>query len=312
MLADADALRRILRRSPPRRCVALVAALTVVCLPACAQPATVAAYMAQPPVKADARIAYGPRPAQVVDLFLPKTRGPHPVVVLIHGGCYRAEYGGLAQTSGIAADLAKRGYAVWNVEYRKLGEAGAGYPGTFLDVAMAVDRIRPEASKYNLNPRRVVALGHSAGGHLALWAAARHRLPRTSPLWRADPLPIGAVVSVGGIGDLEGQGRFFAGACGPEPIARIVGLTDRNDAYADTSPAELLPSGARVVMISGEFDEVMPPRTGRDYVARLTRAGDTGQAVAIPGAGHFDPVMPTTQAWKQVAAIVAREMARLP
>ena len=204
---------------------------------AMADPATVQDYMAQPQVKADARIAYGPSPAQVVELFLPKGKGKRPVVVLIHGGCYLAEYQGLAQTSGIAADLAKRGYAVWNVEYRKLGEAGAGYPGTFLDVAAAVDRIRTEAPKYDLDHRRVVAVGHSAGGHLALWAASLGRLPKTSPLWRRDPLKISAVISLGGIGDLQGQGDIFAGACGPEPIPKIIGLAARANAYADTSPA---------------------------------------------------------------------------
>jgi acetyl esterase/lipase len=294
-----------------RRFAVLFGALAMTATPAHAAPATVEAYMAQPHVKPDARIAYGAAPAQVVELFLPKGQGPFPVVVLIHGGCYLAEYAGLRQTSGIAADLAKRGYAVWNVEYRKLGEAGAGYPGTFLDVATAVDRLRTEAPKYHLDTRRVVALGQSAGGHLALWAAARHRLPKASPLWRADPLPIRAVVSLGGIGDLEGQGDVFAGACGPEPIPKVIGLATRAHAYADTSPAELLPSGVRVVMISGEFDHVMPPATGRDYVARLQKAGDTGEAVAIPGVGHFDVVIPTTDAWKQVADIVAREIAGL-
>jgi acetyl esterase/lipase len=104
---------------------------------AMAAPKTVHDYMTQPQAKADARIAYGAEPAQVVELFVPKGLGPHPVVILIHGGCYLAEYEGLRQTSGIAADLARRGYAVWNVEYRKLGDAGAGYPGTFLDVAEA-------------------------------------------------------------------------------------------------------------------------------------------------------------------------------
>src|SRR5436190_17441484 len=197
---------------------------------ACAEPASVGAYMDQPQVKADARIAYGPAPAQVIDVFLPKGGGAHPVVILLHGGCYLAEYQGLTQTSGVAADLARRGYAVWNVEYRKFGEAGAGYPGTFLDIATALDRIRAEAPKRRLDARRVVALGHSAGGHLALWAAARHQLPKTSPLWRADPLPIRAVVSLGGIGDLEGQGHIFAGACGPEPIPQVIGLSARGPA----------------------------------------------------------------------------------
>jgi len=230
---------------------------------------------------------------------------------MIHGGCYLAEYQGLAQTSGIAADLVRRGYAVWNVEYRKLGEDGAGYPGTFLDVADAVDRLRTEAPKYRLNPRRVIAVGHSAGGHLALWAAARHRLPKSSPLWRADPLRIASVVSLGGIGDLEGQGAIFAGACGPEPIPKVIDLAGRPNAYADTSPAELLPTGARVTMISGDLDHVMPPPTGRAYVERLRKAGDVGEAVAIPNASHFDMVIPTTAAWAIVADTVAREMARL-
>lgn len=269
---------------------------------AMAEPATVQDYMAQPRVAADARIAYGAEPAQVVELFLPKGSGPHPVVVLIHGGCYLAEYEGLPQTSGLAADLARRGYAVWNVEYRKLGELGAGYPGTFLDVAEAVDRLRTEAPKHSLDLGRVVAVGHSAGGHLALWAASRAKLPRMSPLWRADPLKIAAVVSLGGIGDLKGQAHIFAGACGPEPIPRIIGLADRPDAYADTSPAELLPTGARITMISGELDHVMPPATGRDYADRARRAGDPAEAVAIPGASHFDVVIPSTEAWTSVVA----------
>jgi acetyl esterase/lipase len=277
-----------------------------------AEPASVQAYMAQPQAKADARIAYGPSPAQVVDLFLPKGKGPHPVVVLIHGGCYLAEYQGLPQTSGVAADLAGRGYAVWNVEYRKLGEAGAGYPGTFLDVADAVDQIRAEAPRYHLDAGKVVALGHSAGGHLALWAAARHRLPKSSPLWRENPLPIRAVVSLGGIGDLKGQGDVFAGACGAEPIPAIIGKATRENPYADTSPAELLPLGVRVVMISGAFDHVMPPFTGRAFVEKLRKAGDSAEVIAIPDAGHFDVVMPTTEAWKTVAATLAREIAALP
>ena len=274
-----------------------------------AAPKTVDDYMAQPLVVADHRIAYGTDPAQVVELFLPTGRGPHPVVILLHGGCYLARYEGLPQTSGIAGDLARRGYAVWNVEYRKLGESGAGYPGTFLDVATAVDRILQDAARYGLDTHRVVALGHSAGGHLALWAAARHRIPTTSPLWRSDPLRVRSVVSLGGIGDLEGQGGIFAGACGPEPIPRIIGLADRKAAYADTSPAALLPTGARVTMISGDLDHVMPPPTGQAYVTRLVAAGDVGQAVAIPGASHFDVVIPTTPAWKVVAATVAAEFA---
>lgn len=260
-----------------------------------AAPATVDAYMGQAQAKADARIAYGPAPAQVVELFLPKGNGPHPVVVLIHGGCFLAEYQGLPQTSGIAADLAGRGYAVWNVEYRKLGEGGAGYPGTFQDVADAVDRIRAEAPTYKLDSRRVVAVGHSAGGHLGLWAASRAKLPKDSPLWRARPLKIRAVISLGGIGDLKSHAGVFAGACGPT-ISQVAPPRT----YAETSPGELLPTGAAVTMIHGEFDHVMPPETGQAYAAKARAAGDRAEAVEIKGAGHFDPVMPTTETWKTV------------
>lgn len=271
-----------------------------------AQPASVDAYMGQPQTKADARILYGPEPAQVVELFLPKGRGPHPVVVLIHGGCYLAAYEGLRQTSGISADLATRGYAVWNVGYRRPGDADGGYPGPFLDAAQAVDRIRTEAGRYRLDTRRVVAVGHSAGAHLALWAAARSGLPKDSELWRADPLRIQAVVSLGGIGDLKRHAGVFGGACGPA-IAQVAPPRT----YRWTSPAELPPTGAGVTMIHGELDNVMPFETGQAFAARVRAAGGRAEAVEVKGAGHFDLVIPTTAAWKTVVVpAVARAFGR--
>lgn len=277
-----------------------------------AEPASLEDYMNQPRHPPAAVVRYGPAPAQVAELFLPKEAGPHPVVVLLHGGCFLKEFEGLAQTSAIAADLAGRGYAVWNVDYRKLGEAGAGYPGTFEDAAAAVDRLRAEAPKYDLDLRRVVAVGHSAGGHLALWAASRAKLPAASPLHVADPLPIGAVVSLAGIGDLKGQGKAFGLPCGDDTLDRLLDTAHRAQPYADTSPAELLPSGARIVMVHGVFDPVMPPYTGRAYVQMVRRAGGQAEVVTIPEAAHFDLVIPTTPAWKEVVDIIAREMKRLP
>src|SRR2546421_2911566 len=111
-------------------------------------PAPLDDYMGRPPHPADATVRYGPAASQVAELFLPSGKGPHPVVVLLHGGCFLKQFEGLAQTSAIAADLAGRGYAVWNLDYRKLGEPGAGYPGTFLDVATGIDRLRLEAARY--------------------------------------------------------------------------------------------------------------------------------------------------------------------
>jgi acetyl esterase/lipase len=287
----------------------LAVAIFMAAEPALAAPSTVQDYMSQPRHAPDAVIRYGPATAQVVELFLPKGQGPHPVVVLLHGGCFLKEFEGLAQTGAIAADLAGRGYAVWNVDYRKLGEAGAGYPGTFQDVAAAVDRLRAEAPKYQLDLARVLALGHSAGGHLALWTASRARIPAASPLHTADPLPIRAVVSLAGIGDLKGQGRVFALPCGDDTLDRLLDTAHRRDPYADTSPAALLPSAGRVVMVHGVFDSVMPPYTGLAFAEMVRKAGGHAEMIAIPDAGHFDVVIPSTGAWREVAAIVERELA---
>jgi acetyl esterase/lipase len=276
-----------------------------------AEPASIDDYLKQPRHKADETVHYGPAPSQVAELFLPKGKGPHPVVVLLHGGCFLKELEGFPQSSALAADLAGRGYAVWNVEYRKLGEAGAGYPGTFQDVATALDRLRSEALKYDLDLSRVVAVGHSAGGHLALWAASRGKLSAASPLHTADPLAIGAVVSLAGIGDLKGQGKAFGLPCGEHTIDRLIDAAGRDAPFADTSPAELLPTGAKVVMVHGVFDSVMPPYTGRDYAAKVRKAGDPAEVAIIPDAGHFDLVIPTTAAWKVISGIIDREMQAL-
>jgi acetyl esterase/lipase len=286
--------------------------MTVAVTSANADPASIDDYVKQPRHKADETVHYGPAPSQVAELFLPKGKGPHPVVVLLHGGCFLKQYEGFLQTSAVAGDLAERGYAVWNVEYRKLGEAGAGYPGTFQDVAAAIDRLRAEAAKYDLDLHRVIAVGHSAGGHLALWAGSRGKLPVASPLHTADPLPISAVISLAGIGDLKGQGKVFAIPCGDDTIDRLIDTAGRRDPFVDTSPAELLPTGVKVVMVHGTFDPVMPPYTGRDYAAKVRKAGDPSEVVTIPDAAHFDLVIPTTAAWQVIVGVLDREMQALP
>ena len=286
----------------------LALAILMAADPSHAAPATLEAYMGQARHAPDAIARYGPAAAQVAELFLPKGKGPHPVVVLIHGGCFLKQFEGLPQTSAIAADLASRGYAVWNVEYRKLGEAGAGYPGTFQDVATAIDALRLQAAAHDLDLSRVIAVGHSAGGHLALWAASRGRIAPGSLLHAADPLRLRAVISLAGIGDLKGQGKIFGLPCGEDTLDLLID-TERRDPYGDTSPAELLPTGAKVVMVHGVFDSVMPPYTGLAYAEHVRRAGDAAEVVTIADAGHFDLVIPTTAAWREIARIVAREVA---
>ena len=291
---------------------AIVLSMIVGATGANADPASIEDYLAQARHQPDEVVHYGSAPSQVAELFLPKAKRPRPVVVLLHSGCFLKQYEGFAQTSALAANLAARGYAVWNVEYRKLGEAGAGYPGTFQDVAAAIDRLRSEAPKHGLDLHRVIAVGHSAGGHLAPWAASRGKLPTGSPLRTADPLPISAVISLAGIGDLKGHGKVFAIPCGDDTIDRLIDTKGRDNPFADTSPAELLPTGVKVVMVHGVFDPVMPPYTGRDYAAKVRKAGDPAEVVTIPDAAHFDLVIPTTAAWTAIVNVFDGEMQALP
>src|SRR6266705_1128791 len=142
------------------------------------------------PIKA-IRLAYGSEYLQFGDLYWPNRPGPHPTGILIYGGYWRARYG-LDLMPGLAEDLATRGYAGWNIEYRRVGNPGGGWPGTMLDVALATDYLRRLAPTYALDLQRVVAIGHSAGGHLALWLAARPRIAHDSPLAGSSITPQGS------------------------------------------------------------------------------------------------------------------------
>ncbi|MDP8916354.1 MAG: alpha/beta hydrolase, partial [Pseudomonadota bacterium] len=248
-------------------------------------PITFRQLLERPRARASARIAYGPDPLQFGELWLPEGRGPHPVVVLIHGGCWRADLPGLELMDYMAEDLRRSGVAVWNLEYRRLGAAGGGYPDVFSDVARGVDHLRTIARPNRLDLRRVVFSGHSAGGHLALWAAARPRLPRTSALFQARPLRPRKVVTLAGINDLEAYRASGPEACGgPEVINRLVSAQDRPAPFADTSPAALLPIGTPQAVVSGALDRIVPSRFGREYAAAATRAGDRARAVDLAGA----------------------------
>jgi acetyl esterase/lipase len=253
--------------------------------------------LAKPRQKADAKIAYGAAPEQFGELWLPKGKGPFPVVVLIHGGCWQAELPGTVLMDYMAADLRDRGVAVWNIEYRRLGSPGGGYPGTFLDAAAGVDSLRSLASSRNLDPSRVVVAGHSAGGHLAAWTAGRARLPKDSPLYVADPLPIRAAVTIDGINDLKAYRAEGPGRCGePETVDQLLKGAPKNSRYADTSPRELLPTQVPQIVVSGERDPIVPVKLARDYAAAATRSGTKTELVIYPGTGHFEQIDPATPA----------------
>lgn len=266
-------------------------------------PITFSQLLAQPRAAADRRIAYGPDALQFGELWLPRGRGRHPVIVLIHGGCWRADLPGTELMDYMAANLRDRGYAVWNLEYRRIGHPGGGYPGTFQDIAAGLDHLRAIAPQNRLDLRRVAVSGHSAGGHLALWAAARDRLPTSSPLRVPDPLPVRGVVSLAGIADLDAFRQTGPDACGgPSTIDGLVGVQQSGgrNVFADTSPPALLPLGDRQILISGALDPIVPPRFGETYAAAAAARGDPAQSVVLEGAGHFEVIDPTSAAWPQV------------
>src|SRR6185369_3320792 len=186
----------------------------------------------------DATISYGAMPVQAIDLYLPKTAGPHPVAILIHGGCWTKGTAGRGQLRGPGAELANRGIAVWNIGYRRVDEDGGAYPGIFQDVAKAIDLLPASAEKYGLDSSRVVVVGHSAGAHLALWAANRNRVPRTSPAYVPTPFAVRTVIGLGGVGDMK-RSAGIRGVCGSPIITALIGepSNTRPDVYSDTSPS---------------------------------------------------------------------------
>jgi acetyl esterase/lipase len=239
-----------------------------------------------------ATIAYGGDPLQVADLWLPAGRGPHPTVLMVHGGCWQTKIADRTIMNWIADDLRRRVIAVWNIDYRGVDRAGGGYPGTYLDVAAAADALRTNGARYRLDLRRLTAVGHSAGGHLALWLAARRRLPASSPLHVAAPLPVRTVVSLGGLPDLEQAARPGSG-CGTEVIAKISG-----GRLAETSVPRLAPLGIRQVLVNGTQDRIIPNAFASDYAAAMRASGDRVTVRMVEHSGHVELIAPDSAAWR--------------
>ena len=249
-----------------------------------------------------AQLAYGPAQVQGIDVFVPQGKGPFPVAILIHGGCWRNLPGaGREQLRHIGKALADRGIATWSIGYRRADETGGGYPGTFLDVAAGIDRLRAEAPRYGFDLKRTVAVGHSAGGHLALWAAARDSLPQGSALFASQPFIPRATISLAGVGDLRDFGRFVPVLCGPGVFESLVPADGGEGLYAQISPAQMPPPSSPVLMVSGTLDRLVPPYVAHDYAVAMARGnGPSPARVDIADAGHFDLVTPGTPAWEQV------------
>ena len=248
-----------------------------------------------------ARIAYGTAPQQFAELRMPAGKGPFPVVVVLHGGCY-GDFAAADYTAPMASALVKQDWATWNVEYRREHEPGGGWPGTFLDAAGGVDALRQAAGKYSLDLGRVVLMGHSAGAQLALWAAARKRVPRSSEVYMADPLPVRGVVSLAGIVDMRAFAEYGRQPCGERHIRVMGGMPDKQPArYAAVSPSELLPLGVPQVLIWGADDLVVPESLFRDYEKR-----SGAEVMTLPGEAHHDLCVPEGPGWNRIVEAIRR------
>lgn len=231
------------------------------------------------------------------------------MVVLLHGGFWKAMYTKGLMTQ-LAADIIDRGWAAWNVEYRRVGTfPSGGWPGTFEDVASAIDHLAVLAGDYGLDVTRVVTVGHSAGGHLSLWAAARGKLPADTH------------------GALDDRGVALRGAIGLAPVADLAeaallnlgggavqrflgGSPEKHpDRYALANPAALLPLGVPQVLMHGSLDGAVPLSLSQHYVERAVSSGDEATLVTLPGVGHMELIDPASSAWAETVVHLHRLLA---
>ncbi|MEV7420278.1 alpha/beta hydrolase [Streptomyces sp. NPDC089919] len=276
-----------------------------------------ASAFSHPRVPPDATAAYGDHPDQVVDFYAPRAPAgaTAPLVVVLHGGAWRAPYD-RAHITPLVDLLARQGFAVANVEYRRgssvphqgaEGPVAGRWPETFDDVAAAMDALPglAAAALPAADLRRTVVTGHSAGGHLALWAAARHVLPAGSPWRLAGPPQLRGVVALAPIADFTVAEELgvCGGACG-----QLLGGPERFEGrLAAADPARLLPTGIATTVVQGRTDIVVPPAVAESYVAAAAQAGETVGLTLLDGVGHFPLIDPAADA----AAVVAEEIAQL-
>ncbi|WP_369145088.1 alpha/beta hydrolase [Streptomyces sp. R44] len=284
--------------------------------PAARDAAEEASAFSHPAVAPDATAAYGDHPDQVVDFYAPRDgRTRAPLVVALHGGAWRAPYDRQHLTPFVDF-LARRGFAVASVEYRRgpglphqggTAPVAGRWPETFDDVAAALDAV-PELAATHLpqaDPRRTVLTGHSAGGHLALWAAARHVLPADAPWRLPSPPELRGVVALAPIAHF---GRSVElGVCGGAVTELLGGETEYAARAAVTDPSVLLPTGIATTLVQGREDIVVPYAVAEAYAEAAAKAGEEVGLTLLEGIGHFPLIDPAADA----CAVVAEEIAQL-
>jgi acetyl esterase/lipase len=263
---------------------------------------------------ANYRIPYGKDENQFGDLRVPSGAGPHPVVILIHGGCWKADFATLRDLAPMADALKAEGIATWNIEYRRLSQTGSGWPGTFLDVSKSVDYPRSIAADKKLDLTRVIVIGHSDGGHLAMWVAARARLSSGSALYVKVPLPIRGVIDLAGTGEMEAFIQFEQHGCHGAVVEEMLGgkPIDVPERYAQASAMNMLPPGMPQVLIWGRNDDIAPIWMGERYTLAAKQAGDSVRLVSIPDVGHFEIASPLATTWPAVRSEIVALLAKQP
>ena len=224
------------------------------------------------------------------------------MVIFIHGGWWKSAYD-LAYAGFLCDAMRARGVAVWSLEYRRVGDAGGGWPGTMQDVAAGMDHVKKLAEVFPLDTSRVIAAGHSAGGHLAFWLAGRHHIPSGSVLAEPSPtLALQGVVALAGAVDLrltiELGGYFSFSNGGPAVRALMDGSPkDVPERYAAADPGALLPLGIPQILVQGSDDDQIPAALPMRWQQSAQRQGDRVEVKVVPGADHFDVVDPESHAW---------------
>lgn len=266
---------------------------------------------ALPSKPADARVGYGPDSLHYGELRLPPGAGPFPVAIVIHGGCWVTRFAAAQNSAALADALRDAGVATWNVEYRRT-DSGGGWPGTFHDIAAAAAYLRVLAQSHPLDTARVVAIGHSAGAHLAMWLAGAARIPAGSPIAVRDPLALRAAISLGGIGDLREFRERQSRTCGSAVVDALVGGTPEAvpERYAAASPVELLPFATPMIGIVGDRDGILPAASRAAWLETVRARGGTAELIVVDSLGHHDVMSPQTAAWPRIRDAVLRALDR--
>lgn len=264
--------------------------------------------LTRPAPPPDHVITYGSGASQVADLWFPAEptgeaggpAGAPPLVVLLHGGFWRSEYDRV-HARPLAVALAQAGFAVCLPEYRRTGQDGGGWPGTFDDVSAAVDVLPGLVAGYGpVSSAAPVLAGHSAGGHLALWAAARSILPEGSPWHSAGPVASG-VVALAAVSDLTGCAEQNLGGGAAQALIGG-GPGEWPERYVVADPFLLVPGPVPVRLVHGQVDDIVPCLMSVEYAGRVAGAGGDAWCEVLPGCGHFEVIDPLSVAWPQVLA----------